>query len=161
MTTEKQSTEIASLYTKLKGDGPITFTTDEANELRATLRGLFERDSRHPDISIADSLEGLAIAQWAFGYFVNNRANGSLAGGLAELLTWTVLREFMNEIEKGVSVTPETKREAIDRAVDTFLADTDAPDGTPRAALIDVVCTALNSAAMATKPTTDAPMTVN
>ena len=67
----------------------------------------------------------------------------------------------MNELEKGVSATPKTKREAINRAVDTFLADTDAPDGTPREALIDVVCTALNSAAMATKPTTNAPMTVN
>ena len=161
MTTEKQSPEIASLYTKLTGDGPITLTTDEANELRATLRGLFELDSRHPDISIADSLEGLAIAQWAFGYFVNCRVKGALAGGLAELLTWAVLREFINELEKGVSATPETEREAIDRAVDTFLADTDAPDGTPREALIDVVCTAINSAVMATQLQTDAPMTVN
>ena len=115
----------------------------------------------HTDISIADSLEGRAIAQWAFGYFVHHRAKGSLAGGLAELLTWAVLREFMNEREKGVSATPETKREAIDRAVDTFLADTDAPDSTQREALIDVVCTALNSAAMATQPTTDAPATLN
>ena len=137
---------------KLKGDGPITLTKAEANELRATLRGLFEWDSRHPDIAIADSLEGLAIAQWAFGYFVDHRVKGSLAGGLAELLTWAVLREFMNNREKGVSATPETEREAINRAVDTFLADTDAPDGTQRAALIDVVCTALNSAAMATQP---------
>ena len=56
----------------------------------------------HTDIAIADSLEGLAVAQWAFGYFVNHRASGSLAGGLAELLTWAVLREFMNEGEKGV-----------------------------------------------------------
>ena len=109
----------------------------------------------HTDISITDSLEGRAVAQWAFGYFVNHRVKGSLAGGLAELLAWAVLREFMNELEKGVSATPKTKREAINRAVDTFLADTDAPDGTPRAALIDVVCTALNSAAMATQPTAE------
>ena len=116
----------------------------------------------HTDISIADSLEGLAVAQWAFGYFVGCRVTGSLAGGMAELLTWAVLRELINEGENGVSATPETKREAIDRAVDTFIADTDAPaDGTPRAALIDVVCKALNSAAMATQPTTDKPPTVN
>ena len=116
----------------------------------------------HTDISIADSLEGRAVAQWAFGYFVGCRVTGSLAGGMAELLTWAVLRELMNKGEKGVIATPETKLEAINRAVDTFLADTDAPtDGTPRAELIDMVCTALNSAAMATQPTTDAPETVN
>ena len=115
--------------------------------------------SDHTDIAIADSLEGRAVAQWVFGYFVNHRVSGSLAGGLAELLTWAVLREFV--LEKGVSATPETKREAVGRAVDTFLADTHAPDSTQREPLIDVVCTALNSAAMATQPTTDAPMTVN
>ena len=114
----------------------------------------------HTDISIADSLEGLAVAQWAFGYFVGCRLKGSLAGGMAELLTWAVLREFMNELEQGVSATPETKRAAIARAVDTFLADIDAPDSTPREALINVVCTALNSAAMATQPT-PTPETVN
>ena len=56
-----------------------------------------------------------------------------------------------------MSATPDRKREAIDRAVDTFLADTgDAPtDSTPREALIDVVCTALDSAAMALQPQTD------
>ena len=115
----------------------------------------------HLDISIDDSLEGLAVAQWAFGYFVGYRVKGSLAGGMAELLTWAVLRELMNEKEKGVSATPETKRAAVDRAVDTFLADTDAPDRTHREALIDVVCSALNSAVMATQPTPDAPETVN
>ena len=114
----------------------------------------------HTEIAIADSLEGRAIAQWAFGYFVHHRVKGSLAGGLAELLTWAVLREFMNELEKGVSATPETKREAVGRAVDTFLADTDAPDSTQREALIDVVCTALNSAARATQQTS-IPETVN
>ena len=160
--TTKPKTSRSSMESELSGDGPITLTKAEANELRATLRGLFEQDSRHTDIAIADSLEGLAIAQWAFVYFVNHRVNGSLAGRLAELLTWTVLREFVNELEKGVSATPETKREAVGRAVDTFLADTDdAPDSTPREALIGVVCTALNSAAMATQPTTDKPPTVN
>ena len=159
MTTEKPKT--SSMAAKLKGDGPLTLTKAEANELRSTLRGLFEQDSRHTDIAIADSLEGLVIAQWAFGYFVSCRVKGSQAGAMAELLTWTVLREFVNELEKGVSATPETKREAVGRAVDTFLADTDAPDSTPREALIGVVCTALNSAAMATHPTTDKPMTVN
>ena len=116
-----------------------------------------------PDISIADSLEGRAIAQWAFGYFVHHRVSGTVSGGMAEVLTWAVLREFINELKKGVSATPETKREAVERAVDTFLADTEAPDRTQREALIDVVCTALNSAAMATQPTpaTDAPETVN
>ena len=69
----------------------------------------------------------------------------------------------MNEQERGVSATPETKRKAIDRAVDTFLTDTDAPDSAQREALIDVVCTALNNAAMATQPQpiTDKPSTVN
>ena len=109
----------------------------------------------HTDISITDSLEGRAVTQWAFGYFIHHRVKGTLAGGLAELLAWAVLRELMNNGEQGVSATPETKREAIDRAVDTFLADTDAPDRTQREALIDVVCTALNSAAMATQPTAE------
>ena len=113
--------------------------------------------SDHTDISIADSLEGLAVAQWAFGYFVNQRVSGTVSGGMAELLTWAVLREFMNKLKQGVSATPETKRAAIARAVDTFLADTDAPDSTQREALIDVVCKALNSAAMATQPQTVNP----
>ena len=96
------------------------------HELADLTRGeqLSDRDSRHPEISIADSLEGRAVAQWAFGYFVHHRASGSLAGGLAELLTWAVLREFMNELASGVSATPYTKLEAVGRAVDTFLADT-------------------------------------
>ena len=115
----------------------------------------------HTDIAIADSLEGRAVAQWAFGYFVHHRISGIVSGGMAEVLALAVLREFINNQEKGVSATPETKLEAIDRAVDTFLADTDAPDGTQREALIDVVCTALNSAAMATHPTPDALATLN
>ena len=156
--TDTPRPDAASLAEKLKGTGPIELTEGEADELRSTLRGLFERDT---DISMADSLEGRAVAQWAFGYFVHHREKGAVSGGMAELLTWAVLREFMNEQERGVSATPETKLEAIDRAVDTFLADTDAPDSAQREALIDVVCTALNSAAMATQPTTDAPMTVN
>ena len=159
--TDNPRPATSTMAAKLKGEGPIELTEDEADELRSTLRGLSDRDSRHPDISIADSLEGRAVAQWAFGYFVHHRASGSLAGGLAELLTWAVLREFMNELASGVSATPDTKLEAVGRAVDTFLADTDAPDSTPRAALIDVVCTALKSAARATQPTTDAPATLN
>ena len=115
-------------------------------------------DQPELDIAIADSLEGRAVAQWAFGYFVGCRVKGLEAGAMAELLTWAVLREFVNEGEKGVSATPETKRAAIDRAVDTFLADTDAPDSAQREELIDVVCKALNSAAMATQPP---PMTEN
>ena len=55
MTTEAKTSSMAA---KLKGDGPITLTKCEANELRDTLRGLFEWNSRHPDIAIADSLEG-------------------------------------------------------------------------------------------------------
>ena len=115
----------------------------------------------HPDIAIADSLEGLAVAQWAFGYFVGCRVSGVVSGGMAELLAWAVLREFVNDQERGVSATPDTKLEAVGRAVDTFLADTDAPDTTPRAALIGVVCNALLSAERATQAATDAPMTEN
>ena len=159
--TDKRTPDTRSMNAKLKGDGPITLTEGEANELRSTIRGLFEQDSRHTDLAITDSLEGLAIAQWAFGYFVNHRVKGSLAGRQAELLTWAVLRELMNKGEKGVIATPETKRAAIARAVDTFLADTDASDMTQREALIDMVCTALNSAAMATQPTTDKPPIIN
>jgi hypothetical protein len=36
-------TTASSMAAKLKGEGPITLTKAEANELRATLRGLFER----------------------------------------------------------------------------------------------------------------------
>ena len=115
----------------------------------------------HTDIAIADSLEGLAVAQWAFGCFVGCRVKGSQAGAMAELLTWAVLREFVNDLASGVSATPDTKLEAVGRAVDTFLADTDAPDTTPRAALIGVVCTALLSAERATQAAMDAPMTEN
>ena len=150
----------SSMAEKLQGNGPIELTEDEANELRSTLRGLFEQDSRHTDIAIADSLEGLAIAQWAFGYFVGCRVKGLQAGAMAELLTWAVLREFVNERENGVRATPETKRVAIDQAVDTFLADTDAPDSTQREALIDVVCNALNSAANA-QPKDEKPVTTH
>ena len=114
----------------------------------------------HTEISIANSLEGRAVAQWAFGYFVHRRVSGLVSGGMAEVLALAVLREFMNSLENGVSPTPETKREAVDRAVDTFLADTEVPDGTQREALIDVVCTALNSAAMAIQPQ-PTPETIN
>ena len=158
--TDKRTPDARSMNAKLKGDGPITLTEGEANELRATLRGLLEQDSRHTDLAIADSLEGLAIAQWAFGYFVNHRVKGSLAGRLAEVLTWAVLRELMNKGEKGVIATSETKRAAITRAVNTFLADTDAPDMTQREALVDMVCTALNSAANA-QPKDEKPVTTH
>ena len=42
MTTEKPKT--SSMAAKLKGDGPITLTTDESNELRDSLRAVFKRD---------------------------------------------------------------------------------------------------------------------
>ena len=42
MTTEPQT---SSMAVKLKGDGPITLTTDEANELRDTIRAVFKRDA--------------------------------------------------------------------------------------------------------------------
>lgn len=43
MTTEAKTTSMAS---KLKGDGPITLTADEANELRDTVCAVFKRDSQ-------------------------------------------------------------------------------------------------------------------
>ena len=44
MTTEKPKT--SSMAAKLKGDGPITLTTDESNELRDSLRAVFARDDQ-------------------------------------------------------------------------------------------------------------------
>ena len=43
MTTEPQTSTMAA---KLKGDGPITLTTDEANELRDTIRTVLQRDTQ-------------------------------------------------------------------------------------------------------------------
>ena len=42
--TTKPKTSRSTMAAKLKGDGPITLTTDEADELRASLRALFKRD---------------------------------------------------------------------------------------------------------------------
>ena len=104
---------------------------------------------------MADSLEGRAVAQEAFGYFVHNRANGTVAGGMAEFLALTVLVEFSRESERGTEETAETKLSAVVRAVDKFLTDIEALDSSHRDALIDVVCTALNSAASAFVKMTD------
>ena len=41
--TEKPTTA-ASMAAKLKGDGALTLTADEANELRDSLRAVFKRD---------------------------------------------------------------------------------------------------------------------
>ena len=38
--------KISSVAAKLKGDGPITLTKAEANELRATMRAVFARDDQ-------------------------------------------------------------------------------------------------------------------
>ena len=43
MTTE---TTASSMAAKLKGDGPITLTTAEANELRDSIRAVFKRDNQ-------------------------------------------------------------------------------------------------------------------
>ena len=101
------------------------------------------------DISVADSLEGRAVAQWAFGYFVNHRVSGTVAGGMAEILTLAVMSQFAHEAERGTPETQASKLAAIERAVEKFLTDTDAPDSSQKDALIDVVITALNSAANA------------
>ena len=45
MTTKPKTTAL-SMAAKLEGDGPITLTTAEANELRDTLQGLFEWDDQ-------------------------------------------------------------------------------------------------------------------
>ena len=45
MTTEPKTTA-SSMAAKLDGDGPITLTEDEANELRDTVRAVFKRDTR-------------------------------------------------------------------------------------------------------------------
>ena len=44
MTTEKPKT--SSMAAKLEGDGPITLTATEANELRDTVRAVFARDDQ-------------------------------------------------------------------------------------------------------------------
>ena len=97
-------------------------------------------------IDVADSLEGRAVAQWAYGYFVQRRVSGTVAGGMAEILALSVMSQFAHEGERGTPATPQAKLAAIKRAVDTFLTDTDAPDKSQTEALTDVVCAALNSA---------------
>ena len=114
----------------------------------------------HTDISIADSLEGRAVAQWAFGYFIQHRASGTVSGAMAELLALAVMSQFAHEGERGTPATPASKLAAIERAVDTFLTDTDAPDKSQAEALTDVVCAALNSAANA-QPKDDKPVTTH
>ena len=119
----------------------------------------------HPVIDVADSLEGRAVAQWAFGYFVHRRVPGPVAGGMAELLALSVMSQFAREGERGTPATPPSKLAAIERAVDTFLTDTDAPDKSQTEALTDVVCAALNSAETAldnyVQQTDDKPVTAH
>ena len=114
-------------------------------------------------VDVADSLEGRAVAQWAFGYFLHLRVSGIVSGGMAELLALSVMSQFAHEGERGTPATPTSKLAAIERAVDTFLTDTDAPDKSQTKALTDVVCAALNSAATAldnhAQPTDDKPVT--
>ena len=45
MTTETKDIE-SSMAAKLRGDGPITLTKGEANELRDTVRTVFQRDTQ-------------------------------------------------------------------------------------------------------------------
>ena len=116
-------------------------------------------------IGVADSLEGRAVAQCAFGYFVHRRVPGTVAGGMAELLALSVMSQFAREGERGTPATPPSKLAAIERAVDTFLTDTDAPDKSQAEALTDVVCAALNSAETAlnkyAQHTDDKPVTAH
>ena len=100
----------------------------------------------HPVIDVADSLEGRAVAQWAFGYFIHRRVPGTVAGGLAEVLALSVMSEFAVAGEWGTPATTTSKLAAIERAVATFLTQTGAPPTSQTEALTDVVCAALNSA---------------
>ena len=116
----------------------------------------------NPVIDVADSLEGRAVAQWTFGYFIQRRVRGDLAGGLAELLALAVMAQFAHEVERGTPATPATKLAAIERAVRKFLTDTKAPDQSQEKPLIDVVCAAIKSAETAVDTyaqQTDAPVT--
>ena len=116
------------------------------------------------DVDVADSLEGRAVAQWAFGYFVQHRVSGTVAGGMACLLALSVMSQFAHEGERGTPATRASKLAAVERAVAQFLTDTDAPpDSKSQNALIDVVCAALNSAETAldnyAQQTDDKPVT--
>ena len=122
-------------------------------------------DEPRPDtnpVDVADSLEGRAVAQWAYGYFIQRRVPGTVAGGMAEIFALSVMSQFAREGERGTAATPASKLAAIERAVDTFLTDTDAPDKSQREALTEVAIAALNSAATALDNyarATDAPVT--
>ena len=119
-------------------------------------------DTEPGGIDVADSLEGCAVAQWAFGYFIQHRASGTVAGGMACLLALSVMAEFADEGERGTPATPASKLAAVERAVAQFLTDTEAPPDSKsqQNALVDVVCAALNSAETALADVvraTDAP----
>ena len=117
----------------------------------------------HPPIDVADSLEGRAVAQWAFGYFINRRVPGTAAGGMACLLALSVMAEFVEEAARRTPATPASKLAAVKRAVAQFLTDT-APDKSQQDALTDVVLVALNSAETALADhvrATDAPVTAH
>ena len=103
----------------------------------------------HPVLDVADSLEGRAVSQWAYGYFIQRRVPGTLAGGLAEILALSVIAQFADEGELGTPETPTAKLAAVDRAVSAFLHKTGAPDTSQTETLTGVVWSALNSAAAA------------
>ena len=44
--TPESRPAVSTMTAKLKGDGPIELTEDEANELRTTLRAVFARDNQ-------------------------------------------------------------------------------------------------------------------
>ena len=119
-----------------------------------------ETDTEPGGVDVADSLEGRAVAQWAFGYFLQRRVPGGLAGGLAEILALSVISQFAQEGKRGTPATPTSILAAVERAVETFLTKTGAPDTSQTDALTDVVCAALNSAANA-QPKDDKPVTTH
>ena len=104
-----------------------------------------DTDTEPGGIDVADSLEGRAVAQWAFGYFIQHRVPGTVAGGMACLLALSVMSQFAHEAERGTPATRSSKLAAVARAVAQFLTDTDAPpDSKSQNALIDGVWAALN-----------------
>ena len=54
--TDTSSPEESSMAAKLKGDGPLELTEDEANELRDTLRAVFKRDNQLQGLNTMMSL---------------------------------------------------------------------------------------------------------
>ena len=99
-----------------------------------------------PDIAVADSLEGRAVAQCAFAHFLNRRLSGRISGDMAELLALAVIGEFAHELERGTPVTPASQLAAVTRAVEGFLKDRGAPVGSSPEVLVDIVCAALTTA---------------